>query len=130
MALLIALSVPLGPSPSSVPDIVYTVAGAVLFLAIMLRIGLLAGVFMLIAERLLTRLPLTLDLHAWYLGSSLMVVLLVLCDGHLRLPRRGCTTRRTTAAPVAARSRRRRYRRSPGLQIDGSSRISFPPDSP
>jgi hypothetical protein len=38
----------------------------------------LASVFTVLTERLLTRLPLTLDVSAWYFGSSLTVLLFVL----------------------------------------------------
>jgi len=75
----LALCTPLVAGASSAgPDLVFGAATAWLFMMITLRVGLLAGIVMLCSERLLTRLPITLNLNAWYLGSSVMVLLLVL----------------------------------------------------
>jgi hypothetical protein len=45
---------------------------------VILRVGLFAGVAMLATERLLSRLPITLDVDAWYVAPSSLVLLLVL----------------------------------------------------
>jgi serine/threonine-protein kinase len=45
--------------------------------AILLRVGLLSFMVALICERLLTHSPITLDSDCWYLGSSLIILLLV-----------------------------------------------------
>jgi len=63
---------------SAAPDVVYAVTTVLLFLIVTLRIGLLASIVMLSSERLLTRLPLTLDPGAWYVSSSLIVLFIVL----------------------------------------------------
>jgi serine/threonine-protein kinase len=75
----LALCTPLlAGSSSAAPDLVFGAATASLFMTITLRVGLLAGIVMVCSERLLTRLPITLNLNAWYLESSVMVLLLVL----------------------------------------------------
>ena len=53
----------------------------VLGIAMLVRFGMLATLVMLIIERLFTRLPITLDLGAWYLEPSLTVVFVVLALG-------------------------------------------------
>jgi predicted Co/Zn/Cd cation transporter (cation efflux family) len=45
--------------------------------AILLRFGLLTAWVTLTVERMLTRVPLTLNVTAWYLESSLAIVILV-----------------------------------------------------
>jgi hypothetical protein len=74
----LVLVVLVSASVSSTVDIAYGVAIGILFYAVLLRIGVLASVFTVVTERLLTRLPLTLDVSAWYFGSSLTVLLFVL----------------------------------------------------
>jgi hypothetical protein len=64
--------------PSASPwAVVHGVVTAALFIAILMRVGLLAAVVTLMCERLLTRLPMTLELDAWYFGSSLIVLLVI-----------------------------------------------------
>ena len=58
--------------------VLYTIGGAALFFAVLLQFGLLSGAVMLMAHRLLTRIPMTLDLGAWYAGSTSTVVVLVM----------------------------------------------------
>ena len=55
----------------------YAIGGAALFFVVVLRVGLLSGATMLITQRLLTRIPITLDLGAWYAGTTTVVMLLV-----------------------------------------------------
>ena len=74
----LALVVLVSAGTSSLPEIALGIVIGGLFYAVVLRIGVLASLFMLIAERLLTRFPLTLDGSAWYFGSSLTILLLVL----------------------------------------------------
>jgi len=45
--------------------------------AILLRFGLLSSVVMLLFAELLTRFPITFDFGAWYVGSSLMTLVLI-----------------------------------------------------
>ena len=68
----------LAGASSAAPDVVYGVTTVLLFMIITLRVGLLASIVTLCSERLLTRLPLTLDPGAWYVGSSLAVLLIVM----------------------------------------------------
>jgi hypothetical protein len=64
--------------PSASPwAVVHGVATALLVVGILMRVGLLAAAVALMCERLVTRLPITLHLDAWYFGSSLVVLLLV-----------------------------------------------------
>jgi serine/threonine-protein kinase len=76
-AVLIAFSVAMAGLNLSLVDVGYFVGTTALFVLIVLRVGLLAGVTMLVSERLLTRLPLTLDFNAWYMGASTAVLLIV-----------------------------------------------------
>ena len=43
-----------------------------------LRVGLLSGATMLITQRLLTRIPITVDFRAWYAGATMVVMLLIM----------------------------------------------------
>jgi eukaryotic-like serine/threonine-protein kinase len=74
---LIAINVAMAGLNLSLVDLGYYAGTTALFVVIVLRVGLLAGVTMLVSERLLTRLPLTLDFNAWYMGASTAVLLLV-----------------------------------------------------
>ena len=58
-------------------DLILSLVIGVLAFAILLRFGLLAAWVMLTVERMLTRMPLTLNVRAWYLESSLAIVILV-----------------------------------------------------
>jgi len=66
-----------GTSPSGA-DLAAGALAGVLAMTMIFRIGLLANVVMLVTERLFTRLPLTLDPNAWYVGSSLLVLVVIL----------------------------------------------------
>jgi hypothetical protein len=66
-----------GTSPSGA-DLAAGALAGVLAMTMIFRIGLLANVVMLVTERLFTRLPLTLDPNAWYVGSSLLVLVVML----------------------------------------------------
>ncbi|HXD20060.1 MAG TPA: serine/threonine-protein kinase [Vicinamibacterales bacterium] len=76
-AFLLVCTPLLAGASSAAPDIAYGVTTILLFMIITLRLGLLTSVVMLSSERLLTRLPLTLDPGAWYVSSSLVVLLIV-----------------------------------------------------
>ena len=76
-AFLLVCTPLLAGASSAAPDIAYGVTTILLFMIITLRLGLLTSVVMLSSERLLTRLPLTLDPGAWYVSSSLTVLLIV-----------------------------------------------------
>jgi serine/threonine protein kinase len=78
VVVLVLLNVPLTAWNWSLSAVLYALATAGLFGTVVLRIGLFAVVVMLATERLLTRLPITLDFDAWYIGSSVFVLLLVL----------------------------------------------------
>jgi serine/threonine-protein kinase len=56
----------------------YAIGGAALFFVVVLRVGLLSGATMLITQRLLTRIPMTLDPGAWYAGATTSVMLLIM----------------------------------------------------
>ena len=73
VAVMIAFSLLLAENAG----IVYALAGATFFFVVVLRVGLLAGAAMLVTQRLLTRIPITLDLTVWYGGTTTVVVLLV-----------------------------------------------------
>jgi hypothetical protein len=45
--------------------------------AMLLRLGLLSSAVMLLFAELLTRFPITFDSQAWYMGSSLMTLLVI-----------------------------------------------------
>ena len=68
---------PLSPAVTGLADLPYAVVFGLIVLLTTLRFGLTASIVMQTCERLLTRFPLTLHLDSWYLGSSLMIVLLV-----------------------------------------------------
>ena len=55
----------------------FAVAVALLFLLVLFRVSFLAVVLMLIVQRLMTAMPITLDPDAWFLGSSVVILLLV-----------------------------------------------------
>jgi serine/threonine-protein kinase len=76
--LFVALFVPVSGNSATIAGVVHAAGGAALAVGVFLQIGLLAGVAMLTAERLLTHIPLTLDFNAWYAGYSIVVTLLVL----------------------------------------------------
>jgi hypothetical protein len=56
----------------------YAIVGAALFFVVVLRVGLLSGATMLITQRLLTRIPITVDFGAWYAGATMVVMLLIM----------------------------------------------------
>jgi serine/threonine-protein kinase len=72
---LIALNMPILESGWTPAGVLQAAAVTTLFIVVVLRVGLLAGVTMSATGWLLTRMPLTLDLQAWYVGSSAMVLL-------------------------------------------------------
>ena len=55
----------------------FAVAVVLLFLLVLFRVGFLPVVLMLFVQRLLTAMPITLDPHAWFFGSSVVILLLV-----------------------------------------------------
>ncbi len=55
----------------------FAVAVVLLFLLVLFRVGFLAVVLMLFVQRLLTAMPITLDPDAWFFGSSVVILLLV-----------------------------------------------------
>jgi hypothetical protein len=75
---LLLLNLPLTAWSWTPTAVVYALGTAGLFCVVVLRLGLLASVVMLGTERLLTSLPITLDLRAWYIGQSGWVLLLIL----------------------------------------------------
>jgi hypothetical protein len=62
-------------------DLLFAVVLGVLGIAMLVRFGMLATLVMLIIERLFTRLPITLDLGAFYLEPSLTIVSFVFALG-------------------------------------------------
>jgi serine/threonine-protein kinase len=83
-AIWLALVAPIStgaPYLSTTSWIVFHVAIAIAIaafgLVIIVRYGLLAAIVMLLTDRLLTQMPVTLDSSAWYFGSSLAVLLAV-----------------------------------------------------
>ena len=79
-AVIVGLAGPMigGGTRTAGPDLLYGITAVLLTILTMLRVGLLATISALMCERLLARLPLTLDVTAWYVESSLLVVILVL----------------------------------------------------
>jgi serine/threonine-protein kinase len=75
---LLVLGAAINGNVSSPWPVIYALSTGALFVTLVLKFGLLAGVVTVMCERLLTRLPITLDPGAWYFGSSMAVVLLVL----------------------------------------------------
>ena len=73
----VSTGAPLAGGDSLGWDLLFGVVLGLFGLMIMIRFGILAAVVMLIYERLFTRLPITLDLSAWYFESSLAVLSLV-----------------------------------------------------
>ena len=55
----------------------FAVAVVLLFLLVLFRVSFLAVALMLIVQRLLTAMPITLDPDAWFFGSSVVILLLV-----------------------------------------------------
>jgi serine/threonine-protein kinase len=60
-----------------VQDLILSLVIGVLAVAILLRFGLLTAWVTLTVERMLTRIPLTLNVRAWYLETSLAIVILL-----------------------------------------------------
>jgi hypothetical protein len=58
-------------------DLAFGMAIAALTLTVLLRFGLLSTAVMLFYIDLMTRLPVTLDTNAWYIGSAVMTLTLV-----------------------------------------------------
>jgi hypothetical protein len=65
-----------GSTPSPL-ELIYMTGGGLFAMTILLRLGLLACVVMLFFTALLARGPVTLDLDAWNIGTSLVALLLV-----------------------------------------------------
>jgi predicted Ser/Thr protein kinase len=103
VAVLTLLNAPIMEAGWTLAGVVYTIGAPALFFVAVLRVGLLAGVAMLIAERLLTRVPLTLDFGAWYAGWSVVVLLLVLGMAGWAYSTATRGRRFDLRAPVAAR---------------------------
>ncbi len=74
VAVLVAFSLLLAENAG----IIYALAGATLFFVVVLRVGIVAGAAMLITQRLLTRIPLTLDLTVWHAAPAAVVMALVM----------------------------------------------------
>ena len=87
------------PVPQSLILTAIVIGFGVLFFGMMLRAGVLASLFMIITERLLTWFPLTLQGSAWYVESSLTVLLLVLA---IALAGFGVAVRRTGDVRLSA----------------------------
>jgi len=73
----LALPLGLGGGAASGSELIYVLGGALFVLAILVRFGLLAFVVLLFFEGLLARGPVTLDLDAWNIGASLVMLLVV-----------------------------------------------------
>jgi Protein kinase domain len=97
-AVLAFLTMPLTPGgiPQSVPEFICVMATSLILIAVVLRAGLLAFLTTFLSYNLLTRLPVTLDIGAWYFGTSLTTLLIVAA-----LATYGCLV---TAAPGRARA--------------------------
>ena len=57
---------------------IYALGGATLFFVVVLRVGIVAGAAMLITQRLLTRVPLTLNWTVWHAAPAAVVMVLVM----------------------------------------------------
>jgi Protein kinase domain len=77
VAAVIAFGVPLFAPTGSAVDVVPVVAGSLFGLLVLLRVGLLANMAMMLANGMVTTLPLTLDADAWYFGRSLVALLVI-----------------------------------------------------
>ena len=80
---LLLINLPLTAWTWTPVAVVYALGSAGLFAAVVLRLGLLAGVIMLATERLLTSLPMTLDFEVWYVATSSAVLMLILVSAGL-----------------------------------------------
>ena len=76
IGLVLGLPFPLGGSPALGWELVVVMATLLLAFTVFLRVGLLAQVAMMFTD-LLVRVPLTLDMNAWYFGNSLVVLLVL-----------------------------------------------------
>jgi hypothetical protein len=65
-----------GGGASSGWELAYAIAGAVVALTVLLRVGLVAQVAM-VYTGVLMQVPMTLDTDAWYFGRSLVVLLVL-----------------------------------------------------
>jgi len=95
----VAMCVPISGNSPTVAGVVHAAGGAALAAVVFLQVGLLAGVSMLMTDRLLTYMPLTLDFSIWYAGSSIVIMLFVVA-----LAIWACTM---TIRPAATRIRSR-----------------------
>jgi serine/threonine-protein kinase len=77
IVLVMIAAAPLAPTESRPDTLLFAVAGGAIALAVQLQVGLLASVVAMTCARLLAFSPLTLQPGAWYLGSSLLVLLLI-----------------------------------------------------
>jgi hypothetical protein len=81
VVVIVVVGAPMTPGVSAVADLPYAAVFGLIVLLTTVRFGLVASIVMQICERLLTRFPLTLHLDSWYLGLSLMILLLVAAVG-------------------------------------------------
>jgi serine/threonine-protein kinase len=100
VVVLLLINVPLSAWQWTPIAVVYSLATAALFAAVVLRLGLLAGVAMLATDRLLTSLPFTFDFDAWYVTSSSLVLVCVLSLAILAFRMTGLSGR--AGVPIAA----------------------------
>ena len=77
VAALITFGVPLFAPTASAVDVLPVVVGVSLGAFVLLRVGVLAHVGLLTVSHLVTSLPLTLDMNAWYFERSAFVLLVV-----------------------------------------------------
>jgi hypothetical protein len=68
-------------------ELLFALAVGLLFLFVLFHVGFLAVVVMLVVQRLLIAMPITFDATAWFFGSSLLTLLLVIGIGWVRLSR-------------------------------------------
>jgi serine/threonine-protein kinase len=76
------LAIPLGfwagdSPPPAAWEMAWMVGGMTFGLVVLMRVGLLAHVVMLMITLLIAVTPVTLDVHAWYFGTSLVTLLLI-----------------------------------------------------
>jgi hypothetical protein len=77
LAAILAFAVPLLAPMASAVELTALLFGVSCGLFVLLRVGVLALMSMMLASRLMTTLPLTLDIDAWYFGRSLCVLIVM-----------------------------------------------------
>ena len=77
VALVMIATVPLAPTPIRSDTWLFAVASGAIGVALQLQVGLLASVVATTCARLLVFSPLTLQPGTWYLGASLLSLLVV-----------------------------------------------------